>query len=133
MNKVLDRLKINPLLQHVKLDKKKAESFPDLLLVLKNHTKSTDFMIQFFKQPLVESCKCKACSENIFKLVRMPYSVYEKVIQYPMPMPIPKPTTVRDTSADLHYMSFTDAQVLPFTNAHQPSLAATSLRLANVA
>jgi hypothetical protein len=56
----------------------------------------------------------------------MPLSVYEKVMQYPMPMPIPKPIAVGDTIEDLHYMSFADAQVLPFTNAHQPSLAATS-------
>ena len=55
MNKLLDPLKkIDPLLQHIKLDKKKVESFPDLLLVLKNRTQSTDFMIQFFKQSLFE-------------------------------------------------------------------------------
>jgi hypothetical protein len=134
MERVLIPLKkIDPLLQHIRLDKKKAESFPELLLVLKNHTQSTDFMIQFFKKPLIEDCNCKACSENVFKPVRMPLSVYEKVLQYPMPMPIPKPTTVGDTTADLHYMSFADAQVLPFTNAHQPSLAATVARLAAAA
>ena len=100
MNKVLDPLKkIEPLLQHIKLDKKKAESFPDLLLVLKNHTQSTDFMIQFFKKPLVENCNCKACNESVFKPVRMPQPVYDKVKQYPMPMPIPKPPVVGDTSA----------------------------------
>jgi len=90
-------------------------------------------MIQFFKQPLVENCKCKACKESVFKHVRMPQSVYEKIMQYPMLMPIPKPTTVGDTFVDLQYMSFADAQVLPFTNAHQPSLVATTLRLVIVA
>ncbi len=110
MERVLDPLKkMNPLLQHIRLDKKKAESFPDLLLVLNNHTKSTDFMIQICKQPLNENCNCKAYSENIFKPVRMLLSVYEKVMQYPMPTPIPKPTTVGDTIEDLYYMSFVDA------------------------
>jgi hypothetical protein len=52
-------------------------------------------------------------------------------MKYPMPMPIPKPTIIGDTADDLHYMSFADAHVLPFTNAHQPSLAATAARLAN--
>jgi len=42
MNKALDPLKkITPLLQHIKLDnKKKAELFPDLLLVLKTTQKA---------------------------------------------------------------------------------------------
>jgi hypothetical protein len=56
----------------------------------------------------------------------------EKVMQYPMPMPIPKPTSVGDIGVELHSMSFIDAQEIPFTNPHQqPSLAATlSTRLA---
>ena len=97
--------KISPLLQHIKLDKKKPKSFPELMLVLKNHTQSTDFTTQFFYQPLIENCNCKACSENIiFEPVRMHVSVYEKVKHYPMPMTIPKPIAI-----DLHYMSFADA------------------------
>ena len=74
-------------------------------------------MVQFFKQPRVEHCKCLACSNNLFKHVRMPQPVYDKVKQYPMPMPIPKPQVVGDTYADMHYMSFAKAQVLLYTNA----------------
>ncbi len=49
IDKVLAPLKkINPLLEHIKLDKKKAEAFPELLTVLKCHTQCSDFMIQFF-------------------------------------------------------------------------------------
>jgi hypothetical protein len=56
----------------------------------------------------------------------------EKVMQYAMSMPIPKPTTAGYTTVELHYMSFTVAQAIPFINPHQqPSLAATlSIRLA---
>ncbi len=48
-----------------------------------------------------------------------------------MPMPIVKPIGVFDKEADVEYMSFTDALKLPFTNAHQPSLAVTALRAAS--
>ena len=66
MDKVLEPLKgISPLLQQIKLDKKKAEAFPDLLKVFECHTQSTDCMIQFFKEPLVDNCKCKGCTEGI--------------------------------------------------------------------
>ena len=50
-----------------------------------------------------------------------------------MPIPIPKPTSIGDPATVLQYMSFADAEVLQFTNAHQPSLAETFTRLANVA
>jgi hypothetical protein len=86
-------------------------------------------MIRFFKQPRVENCDCKAYSEYLFKPVRLPQSVYEEVQKYHMPMPIPKPTRIGDTVEDLHYMSFEEAQVLPFTFEQQPALKATSLRI----
>jgi hypothetical protein len=56
MDRVVGPLrKIRLLLQHIKLDKKKADEFPELFLVLKNHTQSTDFIVQFCKQPRVEN------------------------------------------------------------------------------
>ena len=77
IDKVLEPLRlINPLLQHIKLDKKKSEAFPELLEVLKCHTQSTEFMVQFFKHSIKENCMCKACSDGIIKQVRMPQSVY---------------------------------------------------------
>ena len=80
LEKMLDPLnKINPMLQHIELDKKKGEAFPELLTVLRCHTPCSDFMIRFSKQPLVENCDCKACIEGMFKPVPMPLSVYEKV------------------------------------------------------
>ena len=87
-------------------------------------------MTQFFKEPLVENRVCKACSQDLFKPLRMPQSIYEEVKKYPMPMPIPKPTSIGDTSANLHYMSFEEAQALPFTSQHQPSLQESLLRIA---
>ncbi len=109
---------ISPSLQHIKLDKKRAESFPDLVKILECHSHSTDCMIQFFKEPLIESCVCKGCTNGLFKPIRMPRQVYDSsVMKFPMPMPIIKQVEVGDKSSDLHYLSFTDAQVS--TSVHQ--------------
>jgi len=60
----------------------------------------------------------------------MPRQVYDNVMKFPMPMSIIKQLEVGDKSSDLHYLSFADAQVLPFTDKFQPSLEATTLRVA---
>ncbi len=126
MIKVLCPLKsIIPSLQHIKLDKKRAESFPELVKVLECHTHRTDYMIKFFKEPLIESCACKGCTNGLFKPIRMPRQVYEKVTKFPMPMSILKQIEVGEKSTDLRHLSFADAQVLPFTNKCQPSLEST--------
>ncbi len=131
---VLGPLKrISPGLQHIKLDKKKAEAFPELLKVLECHSRSSDFMIQFFKQPLIENCDCKACSDCLFNDVRMSPSVFKQIMDFTMPMPIPKPIKIWDTSDDLEYMSFADAKLLPFTDKHQPSLAVVAARTTEAA
>jgi hypothetical protein len=75
MMQVLGPLKsiISPHLQHIKLDKKKAEVFPELLTkVLKRNSRSTNFMLFFFKKLPIEDCDWKACSDCIFKVLRMP-------------------------------------------------------------
>ncbi len=45
-----------------------------------------------------------------------------------MPMLIPKPRVLGDI--DLHYMTFAEAQLFPFTGEHQPSLTKSALRKA---
>ncbi len=87
-------------------------------------------MIPFSKEPLIESSVCKGCTNGVFKPIRMTRQVYDNVMKFPMPMPIIKQVEVRDKSSDLHYLSFADAQVLPFTNKFQPSLEATTLSVA---
>ena len=61
----------------------------------------------------------------------MPPSVYNKVKEFPMKMPILKPLVLGDI--DLHYMAFAEAQILPFTGEHQPSLVETAERIVVVA
>ena len=75
----------------------------------------------------MSSCTCEACTKGLFKPLRMPRQECDNVIEFPMP--IPKPTNVSELSTDLHYLSFTDAKRLPFTNEHQPALAATTSRV----
>ena len=76
----------------------------------------------------MRNCTCKGCNNGLFKPVRMPRHIYDNVMAFPMPMPIPKHVDVSEITTDLHYLSFADAQKLPFTNEHQPSLSATTLR-----
>jgi hypothetical protein len=45
-----------------------------------------------------------------------------------MPVPIPKPKVFGDTAH--HFVNFVEAQVLPFTDEHQPSFANSALRKA---
>jgi len=126
MIKMLRPLKsISPSLQHIKLDKKSAESFPEVVKVLECHAQSMDYIIEFFKEPLIESCACKGCTNDLFKPIRIPRQVYEKLMKFSMPMPILKQIEVGDKSIDLQYPSFVDAQVLLLTNKFQPSLEST--------
>ncbi len=76
----MGHLKITSLrLQYIKLDKKKAEAFPERLEDLKWYSRSTNFMIQLFKKSLIADCNCKACNDCHFKVVRMPPLVYQQV------------------------------------------------------
>jgi hypothetical protein len=117
MDKVLDKLKIiDTDLKHIKLDEKHAEAFLDLLYVLKCHARATDYIIQFFKESLVTNCRCEGCTKGLFKPVRMPWAIYDNVMAFPMPMPIPKPASLSEIHTGLHYLSFSNALVLRFTN-----------------
>jgi len=133
MMNVLSALKrVSPNLKHIKFDKKQAQGFLDLLHVLDCQTRSTYYMIQFFKEPLFENCSCKDCTYGIIKGVRMPRIVYDKVMELPMPMHmlIIKPSELCDKSTDLEYLSFAEVQRLHFTNKYQPSLEPIALRAA---
>ena len=111
---------ICPSLENIKLDKKRAESFLDLLQVFECHTRSTDYMIQFFKEPVVNNCSCKGCNNGVIKVVRMPTWVYENVMALPMPMPVPKLVGIGDKETDFQYMSFADAHFTSPTSTRLP-------------
>jgi hypothetical protein len=120
MNDELKSLRdISPLLRHIKIGKKKAEAFLELLKVLKYHAWSTKLMINFFSnRASTIDCYCKACNEDIFKPLRMSRSVYDTLKKFHMPIPIPKSMGVVEVHVIMAYMSFVEAQVLPFTSEH---------------
>ena len=66
-------------------------------------------MIQFLKESLVSSCTCKGCNKGLFKPVRMPRAIYDNVMTFPMPMPIPMTASLSEITTALHYLSFSDA------------------------
>ena len=122
---VLDVLqKIEPGLKELKITRQEAPSkYPELMKVLQNHTRSTDYMIQFVKSPLCITppriCDCKACTLGLFEPLRMPMEAYEKVHSKLFPLPIPQARP--DESGELRYLSLEDTMALPFTDEHQPS------------
>ena len=117
----------------VKLTRQNANSKGrEILKVLKNHTSSSDYAIQFFKQPRVDNCDCKACGLDMFQPLRMPASVYKK-LHTEMRMPLPIPTvlhgidddgTEEDREDKIQYLPLTESMRRPFTDEHQPSLIA---------
>ena len=118
MLKVLGSLmSICPNLWHIKLDKKRAHELRDMLQVLKSHSKSYNYTIQFFMEPLIENCKCKACNDRVIKHVCMPREIYKS---------LGLSHVNADSEAkcrgdkEIEYTSFADAQTPPFVNEHQP-------------
>ena len=122
---VLDVLqKIEPGLNELKVNRKEAASkHKEQLKVLKNHSRSSDYMIQFVKSPLCTPPRifdCKACVQRLFQPLRMPISTYEELHTMLFPLPIPEITPRNDTG-DLHYMTLEANLTMPFTDKFQPS------------
>ncbi len=55
-------------------------------------------------------------------------AIYEKVMEFEMPVPILKPIGLLDKASDVQYLSIADATKLPSTNEFQPSLEKVALR-----
>ena len=117
--------RIEPEMKELKITRKDATGlYPELLKVIKNHTRSSDYMIQFMKMPLLttgsDACGCKACELGLFKPLRMPVETYQEVHSKLFPLPIPKSAPITPGGA-LVYMSMEESMRLPFTDVHQPS------------
>ena len=125
MKNVLEMLqRIEPSLKEIKITRKQAPgAYPELMKVLKNHSRASDYMIQFVKEPLVSSpngCDCKACELGLFESLRMPREAYDKVHANLFPLPIPEERS-GTPGGELRYRSLEDTMKLPFTDDHQPS------------
>ena len=103
--------------------KEEPGAYPYLVKVLKNHTRSSDYMIQLMKEHIScdsKMCDYKACELDLFKPLRMPIEAYTKLRAHLFPLPI---LTLMPCTpcVDLRYMSLTESMLLPFADAHQPS------------
>ena len=112
-------------LKKLKLTRKEAPAaYPELMKVIKNHTRSRDYIIQFMKKPIaIDSndvfCDCKACQLGLFMSTRMPIEAYEKLQKKLFLLPIPQ-SSPDALGGELRYMSFEDSIGFPFTDVHQP-------------
>ena len=58
----------------------------------------------------------------MFTPLIMPHEAYRKLVNdFTMPLPIPKPADANGHT-DMHYISFEEAVLQPFSDEHQPSL-----------
>ena len=116
--------RIEPHLKELKITRKEAPgAYPELMKVIKNHSRASDYMIQLVKEPLLASpnvCDCKACELGLFKSLRMPREAYDKMHTNLFPLPIPEERN-GIPSGELRYLSLEDTMKLPFTDDHQPS------------
>jgi len=117
--------RIEPGLKELKVTRKETPaSYPELMKVIKNHTRSSDYMIQFTKNPIAidsyNMCDCKACELGLFMPLRIPIEAYEKLQRKLSPLHIPQ-SSPGVPAGELRYMSIEDSIALPFTDAHQPS------------
>ncbi len=72
-------------MKELKLTRKEAPAtHPELMKVIKNHTRSSNYMIQNMKKLIaIDSndvlCDCKACELGLFMSMRMSIEAYEKL------------------------------------------------------
>ncbi len=116
--------RIEPGMMKLKITRKDAPGlYPELLKDIKNHTRSSDYMIQFMKKPLTSIsnvCSCKARELGLFQYLPMPIEAHQDVPSKLSPLPIPKPTPITPGGV-LVYISMGDSMRLPFIDEHRPS------------
>ena len=121
---------INPTLRSLHLlNRGTITTHPDLEVVMTCHAVATSYLAQFFKQPPQAPCGCKACRLGLwspFMLDPELVALFPSSWQVQLPIPLP----FVDGQA-LHYIPLEQAQQLPLTDEHQPSLINKLARRAN--
>ena len=69
--------KISPRLTELKVDSSNINKYPELAKVVKNHSRGSAYMRQFFKKPLVDNCDCVCCNTGMFRPLIMPEEAYK--------------------------------------------------------
>eukprot|EP00873_Tetraselmis_striata_P001254 jgi/Tetstr1/421518/TSEL_012465.t1 len=83
MQALLKRLQdIDPTLESLKLDSSSINKHPELRRVIDNHTIGGAYMRQYFKQPLVDDCQCKACQLGLWGVLRLPAAACADIVNH---------------------------------------------------
>ena len=114
--------KISPSLGSLSdVNRSSYHKYPELQMVMLQHTRSSPYLVQFFKQPLQAPCACVICRDGLwspFKLTAELAADLPHSWQVPLPIPIPV-----EAGQPMHYiMSLHEAMQHTFTEEHQPSL-----------
>ncbi len=70
-----------------------STKYQELLNVMNNHTRSSDYMIRFLKKPLVADtgvCDCKTCEKDLFQAMRISIEACDTLNKKLFPLPIPQ-------------------------------------------
>jgi hypothetical protein len=95
----------------------------ELQEVMDRHTRSSPYLVQFYKQPLEAPCACRACRLPLWELAMLPAALVATLPHcWQAPLPIPMHV---DQGEPFHYMPLSQARLEAFTAQHRPSALKT--------
>ena len=98
-----------------KLNRSSIKKYPQLEKIFKNHSWSSAYLVQLFKQPVVAPCDCLACVGGYWQAFRLGDEIGRSLPhQWQLPLPIPDPSNPQK------YCIYDEAKKMPFTDEHQP-------------
>jgi hypothetical protein len=84
-----------------------------------NHSRSSPYLVQYFKQPLQAPCGCKACRKGMWSSFILKDLAPTFPHSWQVPLPIPLPVEVGQA---MHYMPLDAAMNVQLDDSHQPSM-----------
>ena len=102
------------------INRSNEKNYPELLEVMRCHSRSNAYLVQIFKAPLESPCGCVACQKGLWAdFVMDPNLAASLPHDWQVPLPTPLPVDVGDS---IHYMALEEARLHPFSDNHQPSI-----------
>ena len=121
--------KINPYVEDLaSINRGNMNKYPELVYVVKCHSRSGDYLVQIFKQPLEAPCNCLACCLGLWApFILNPELAGSLPHAWQVTLPIPLPVDVGEPQVYMPLESLL-ARVQEFTTRHHPSLISRSQR-----
>jgi hypothetical protein len=109
--------KIRPSVEELaSINRGNINKYPELIGVIKCHSRSGDYLVHFFKQPSEAPCNCVACRAGLWS----PFMLNQELdgslpyaLQVPLPIPLPD-----DVGEPQVYMPLELARLQEFTTRH---------------